>query len=342
MHELMTVTGPIKAEQLGVTLPHEHLLIDLSCLWHFPKDESREHLVAADVCCGIRGLLMGDPYHCKDNLILDDIELAVQEVLLFKNVGGNTILDLSTQTIGPYPDKLRVISERTGVNIVAATGFYTKRAHPPCVAEQTISQLAERMIRDLNDGFEGSSVRAGIIGEVGTSSPIHPDEKKVLLAAAEASKLTGASINVHLAIFAKEGHNVLDILESTGLSLNKVALSHLDELPDDEYRISLAQRGCFVELDCFGSEVYFDEDSLREPSDAERIGFLSRLIEAGFEKQILISQDVCTKMQLRKYGGMGYDHVLRTIVPRLRACGFDKAVIESLLIKNAESFLFSN
>lgn len=342
MRELMTVTGPIKPEQLGVTLPHEHLLIDLSCLWQFPKDESREHLISADVCCGIRGLLMGDPYHCKDNLILDDIELAVQEVLYFKNVGGNTILDLSTQTIGPYPEKLRLISERTGVNIVAATGFYTQRAHPSFVAEETISQLAQRMISDLNDGFEDSKVRAGIIGELGTSSPIHPHEKKVLLAAAEASKHTGASINVHLAIFAKEGHNVLDIFESTGLPLNKVALSHLDELPDDEYRISLAKRGCFIEMDCFGSEVYFDEDSLREPSDAERIVFLSKLIDAGFEKQILISQDVCTKMQLRKYGGMGYDHVLRTIVPRLKACGFDKGVIESLLVRNAERLLFSN
>lgn len=342
MRELMTVTGPISQQQLGITLPHEHLLIDLSCLWHHPKDPAREPLVGAEVGAVNRGLLMSDPYHCKHNLILDDLDLALKEVLFFKELGGKTILDLSTQTIGPYPEKLKQISERTGVNIVAATGFYTWRAHPAFVADESVHELASRMVRDLTVGFGNSEIRAGIIGEIGTSSPVHPDEKKVLIAAAEASKQTGASVNVHLAIFAKEGHEVLDILEGAGLDLSKVALSHLDELPDDEYRISIAERGCFVELDCFGSEVYFDEDDLREPSDAERINALLTLVNAGFAKQILISQDVCTKMQLREYGGMGYDHVLRTIIPRLVKLGLGEEDVNNLLMRNAERFLFSN
>lgn len=342
MRDLMTVTGPISQQELGITLPHEHLLIDLSCLWHHPKDQQRECLVNANVSASIRGQLMSDPYHCRHNLVLDDVELAVKEVSLFKELGGSTILDLSTQTIGPYPEKLKEISERSGVNIVAATGFYTWRAHPPFIAEESISQLVSRMVRDLTDGFNGSSIKAGIIGEIGTSSPIHPDEKKVLQAAAEASKETGASLNIHLAIFAKEGHEVLNILEETGIDMGKVALSHLDELPDDDYRISLARRGCFIEFDCFGSEVYFDEDELREPSDAERINALLALVNAGFGKQILISQDVCTKMQLREYGGMGYDHILRTIIPRLKRFGLGVEEINDLLIRNVEDFLFRN
>lgn len=339
MKEVMTVLGPIKAEDLGITLPHEHIFIDLSCLWHQPIDPRRAHIVAAPVQMDNRGLLMSDPYHCRDNLVIDDLECAEAELLRFKNMGGATILDLSTQSIGPYPQKLLVAAERTGLNIVAGTGFYTKRAHPAHVREASVKELAEELIRDLTEGFPGHDIRAGIIGEIGTSSPIHPDEIKVLKAAAQAHAETGAGINVHLAIFEKEAHSVLDILEEAKVDLSRVALSHLDESPDGNYHLSLAKRGCFIEFDCFGSEVYFDEEGLREPSDAERIESLLSLMEAGYERQLLLSQDVCTKMQLRHFGGMGYDHILRTIIPRLQKRGVPQATLDMMLVENPRRFL---
>ena len=335
----MTVLGPVDSNLLGITLPHEHLFIDLSCLWHHPVDSRREFLIDAPVAMENRGLLVCDPYHSRDNLILENMEIAVDELSRFKSLGGKSICDLSTSTIGPHPEKLAELARLTGLNIIAGTGYYTKRAHPEYVRNSSVSELASRMIKDLEEGFEGSTVKAGLIGEVGSSSPVHEDEVKVLQAVAEAHKACGVGINVHLAIFAQEGNSVLDILEKSGVDLCRVTLSHLDENPQFDYHRSLAERGCFIEFDCFGSEVYFDEEQLREPSDAERIEALLRLIEAGYTKQLLLSQDICTKMQLRHYGGMGYDHVLRSIVPRLQARGLDQETIDTMLIVNPARFL---
>jgi phosphotriesterase-related protein len=274
--------------------------------------------------------------------VLDNEELAILELLRFKDLGGRTIVDLSTQSIGPYPEKLKSAAEKTGINIIAGTGFYTKRAHPSHVASASVDQLAREMIDDLTKGFKGTNIRAGVIGEIGSSSPIHMDELKVLQAAAKAHKETGAGINIHLAIFGREGHNVLDIFEAASVPLNRICLSHVDECADAEYQLSLAKRGSFIEFDCFGSEVYFDEEQLREPSDAERIEALVNLINSGFENQLLVSQDVCTRMQLRHYGGMGYDHFLRTIVPRLLHKGVKQSVLDKILIHNPRRFLLGN
>lgn len=340
MADVMTVLGPVAPAELSVTLPHEHLLLDLSCLWHPPRDDARAALVEAPLTPETRGPLLCDPYHSRANMTLDDLELAVHEAAYFAALGGGTIVDLSTQAIGPYPEQLATIARRTGLHIVAGTGFYVQIAHPAWVASASLEDLAAYMIRDLTEGFAGSGVRAGIIGEIGTRSPIHPDEEKVVRAAARAHHATGAAINVHLAIFAREGHRVLDILlGEEGVDPSRIALSHLDESRDITYQRGLAARGVYVEFDCFGSECYFDEDGLREPSDAERIEALLALLEAGYARQLLLSHDVCTKVQLRHYGGTGYDHLVRAIVPRLRRHGVDEATLRLLLVENPARLL---
>lgn len=336
---VMTVLGPVSVLDLGVTLPHEHVFLDLSCWWSHPNSKERECLIDAPVSEIDRELLVADPYHTRDNLILDNEELAVAELGLFKQSGGGSIIDLTTRTIGPYPAKLKDIALRTGLNIIAATGYYVKRAHGSHVGDSSAEQLAEVMIKELTEGIDDTGVRAGIIGEIGTSSPVHPDESKVLRAAALAHEQSGAAINVHMTIFEREGNNVLDLLENSGVDPRFVALSHLDELPDQQYHTSLAKRGCFIEFDCFGSECRFDEHNLVEPTDVERTEALLRLLDLGYEKQLLISQDVCTKMQLRRYGGNGYDHIMKTIVPHLRQRGVPETTLRTILVENPARLL---
>lgn len=340
--QVMTVLGPKDAGTLGITLAHEHIFLDLSCWWCAPKTAERDSIIDAPVAAVDRELLIADPYHSKDNLLLTDERLAIKELNLFKEAGGCTVVDLSTRSIGPFPQKLRDVSIKTGLNIVAGTGFYVRRAHPADVSKSTFSQLADQMISDLTIGMAGTDIKAGVIGEIGTSAPIHVDEAKVLQAAAIAHQETGAAINIHLSIFANEGNRVLDLLENCGVDPNYVALSHLDEQVNPEYHLSLAKRGCYVEFDCFGSECRFDEDDLREPSDNQRIESLLYLLEKGFQNKILLSQDVCTKMQLHEFGGNGYDHLLRKIVPALMARGVEKSTINTMLVENPARFLTGN
>ena len=119
-----------------------------------------------------------------------------------------------------------------------------------------------------------------------------------------------------------------------GADLSRVVISHLDEQPDTAYHRAILERGVYVEYDTFGSESYFDGDGSAEPSDRERVDCLIELLDAGFGDRLLISQDVCTKVQLLKFGGSGYGHILRSIVPRLRRRGVDDATVLKLLVEN--------
>src|SRR5213079_2240859 len=154
------------------------------------------------------------------------------------------------------------------------------------------------LVREIEHGLAGTDVRPGIIGEIGTSSPIHPDEEKSLRVAAAAQRRTGLSINVHVAIAFREALRALDVLEAAGADLSRVVISHLDQQIDLDYHRAVLQRGAYVEYDCFGSEVYFDHDGRAEPSDRERLKALLELLDAGWTGRLLISHDVCTKMQL--------------------------------------------
>lgn len=335
---VMTVLGPIHPDALGKTLSHEHLQLDLTCLWHQPQDAARAYLVDAPVSADLYAALKQDPYHSLDNLRLDNLAIAGEELSLFRKAGGGTVLDLSTATIGPYPDALAQLSRETGVHIVAGTGYYVRRAHPDWLKDASWEDLAEKMLQDVEAGFPGTGVRAGILGELGTSSPIHPDELKVLKAAVSVQRRHPIAINVHLAIFGFEGLRVLDFLEQEGADLSRVVLSHLDENLDPDYHQALAERGVFLEFDTFGSECRFSEDAVAEPEDGERLAALERLADRHLH-QLLLSQDICTKMQWHAFGGKGYDHILTSILPALRDRGFREQDIEMLMEKNPARLL---
>lgn len=335
---IQTVRGPIAPEALGVTLAHEHLLLDLRALWDEPETQERRRLAETPITATSRGDWVGNPYESRDNLLLDDEQAAVSELELYARAGGRSLIDLTVDGLDPKPQALRRISERTGVQIVAGTGVYRSVAHPPWVTSASVEELAARFVTAIEAGIAGTDVRAGVLGELGTSSPILPDEIKVLRAAARAHFRTGIPINVHPAIFHREGPRILDILQAEGVDLRRVALSHMDEQLDYDYHCSLAVRGAWLSFDTLGSEEVYGADE-REPTDEERVAALLGLLEAGWAGQILLSQDVCTKLQLTRFGGNGYAHVLRTIVPRLRRAGVDQATIEELLVANPRRYL---
>ncbi|HYS02498.1 MAG TPA: phosphotriesterase-related protein, partial [Candidatus Eisenbacteria bacterium] len=137
----------------------------------------------------------------------------------------------------------------------------------------------------------------------------------------------------------REGPRILDILAAEGVDLRRVALSHMDELLDYDYHCALAVRGAFLSFDTFGSEFHFADEDAREPTDRERLAALLRLLAAGWAGQILLSQDVCTKLQLTRNGGKGYAHVLRSVVPALEASGVSAETIHELLVDNPRRFL---
>jgi phosphotriesterase-related protein len=334
-----TVLGDVEEETLGITLPHEHLLIDLSCLWRPPEFDWQEPLIDAELDVRTRGDLSLDPYVSRPNLLLDDADLAVDELLLFRDLGGRTVVDLTTHSIGPFPEALRSIAHRAGLNIVMGCGLYIQQAHPTWARNASVEQLAHRLEHDIRLGFDETGIHPGIIGEIGTGNPIHPDETTMLQAAARVQRATGLAVNVHVAIFGRRALDAVHTLDTAGADLSRVVISHMDELPDHEYHRSVLQTGAIVEFDTFGSEVTFLGSGQREPSDAQRIDSLLRLLHDGWDDQLLISQDVCTRIQLRRHGGYGYSHILRAILPQLRRHGVDDTTLETLMVRNPARLL---
>src|SRR5438445_13374475 len=119
--QIITVLGPIAPEELGITLGHEHLLIDLRGLWDEPPAK-RAHLIDQEPTLENLGELTRNPYDSRPNLLLDDPELSIRELLYYKAIGGQGLIDMPTLGIQPDPEGLRRISERTGIHIGAGCG----------------------------------------------------------------------------------------------------------------------------------------------------------------------------------------------------------------------------
>ena len=335
----MTASGPVPVEDLGLTLMHEHVLIDVRCYWD-PATEADARAPDRPVTMDLLGRVRRDPVGVtRQNLILDSVEDAIGELAAFKKAGGKTIVDLTPRGTGPRTADVAVAAAAAGVAVVFGTGYYLEHTQPGSVVDAPRALIIEQMLSDFDDGFDGTGIRAGVIGEIGTSDPIRPTEKKVLRAAATAQRETGAALNVHLAEWGSNGPALLDLIEGEGGNLDRVILSHLDSRLDISYHAWLAERGAYIEYDLFGTEEYRVREGRFNPTDRERAVAVCELMERGLGRRILISTDVCTKAQLRRYGGYGYDHIPTNVVPMLRQAGLGQSTIDLLLRDNPARLL---
>ena len=171
---IVTVTGPIPASQAGCTLSHEHLLCDL---WAFSRSYDG---------------------------ILDDESLAVRELVQYRDSGGLSLVDATSGGLGRNPRALRRISKAAGVKVIMGSGWYRECVYPAVVHERDANALADLIVDDLLKGAEGTDVRAGIIGEIGTERKhITPAQERVFRAAARAQRRTGACIMTHTTHFGE-------------------------------------------------------------------------------------------------------------------------------------------
>ena len=190
---VQTVLGPILPSELGSTTTHEHLYVDFSFMYRPAQDSPSPELADAPITLENLGWIRRNYYSNRSNLKLMDLVTTVEEVRKFSEVGGGAIVDATTTGIGRNPNALAQISRESGVHIIMGAGLYVEAAHPKDMDERTMEDLAREIIGDIDEGVEGSGVRAGIIGEIGCTWPLAPNERKSLSAAAIAQRETGAA-----------------------------------------------------------------------------------------------------------------------------------------------------
>lgn len=299
MSLVQTVLGPRPAAEFALVSPHEHLLAD-STVWLEPAgpDES--------------------PLHSAENLRLADENLAAAELA---TTDGFLVVECTTVGMAPVKDGLVRIAELVGpqVGIVAGGGWYVARAVPDDVAAAPVETLLDLLLAELDGGSSG--VASGVIGEIGTSAPLAECEERFLAAAAEAQRRTGLALQVHLDGGGREGPRVLEILRDARAALDRVSLSHVDDVLDPTYCRELLGSGCYVELDAFGASWTIPGQHVA--TDDERLDFVEELCAGGHQRRVLLAQDVWLRQSWTAYGGNGYHHLRRSVVPALSARGLD-------------------
>jgi len=342
MSHVMTVRGPVAPGELGPTLTHEHIFWDARAGWS-PGELADQELGARPFEPRFGGLARWNGSAFRDDLHQSpetEYEMVAEEVGAFVQAGGSCIVEMSNVGLGPSPAGLRRLSESLGVHIVEGCGFYVHATHPEWLENASVEEIEAFLLGEIENGMAGSGIRPGIIGEIGTSETLYPCEQRVLRATARAARSTGTPVNVHahppeLAVLME----ILDLLESEGHDLRRTSISHLDEIPDLAYHVKALERGVITGFDSFGQDGYFTP-TWKSRSDLAKMTTMVRLIDLGFEDQLVMSQDMGKKHYLLRFGGMGYDHVMRRIVPRLKeSFGVSDSVIQKLLVDNPRRLL---
>ena len=335
--QVQTVLGAVAPSAIGITLPHEHLLIDFKVMFAEPAAASDKGRAWEPVSLGNLGWVRQNFNANLDNLRLLDEQVAQDEILLFKHAGGRTVVDPTPKTIGRDPQALARIARATGLNVVMGAGYYVDASHPADMDRRTVDELAREMIADVTTGVGDTGVRAGFIGEIGTTWPWTDNEKKVVRAAVAAQRETGAALMIHPGRHERLPLAIVDFIRKEGADLERTIMCHIERtIADPGVLLELAATGVRLEYDLFGLETsyYPYNPAFDMPNDGERMRQILALIERGHLTQVLMSHDIAYKHALTRYGGWGYHHLLVNVVPRLRRLGVDEATVRTLLVEN--------
>jgi phosphotriesterase-related protein len=334
--KILTVIGPIEPSQLGETLMHEHLFIDFQRTApgtpYRPATDTDIYLkpLTLDILGEVR---MGT--RNRNNPFLGDFQETLAEVLEFKNRGGGAIVDVSNIGLGRDPRALMRLAHASDLNIIMGSGWYIKDFHPLDMDRRTVEELADIIVQDVTVGVDGTNIRSGIIGDVGVDCrAMTANEFKSARASARAARITGAPVTFHCGGFREEKFEVLDMIESEGVDLSRVIMGHSNSLAHDlPFMERLMARGVFLEFDYLGAPGS-PGGWLVPRNDAKVAKGIAALVQAGYADRILLSHDVCTKIQLKRYGGTGFTYISDYFLPELRRLGVSDQDIHKIMVEN--------
>ena len=284
----------------GYTLMHEHIFIDLS---------------------GIKKL---------DDCRLDCKNETIEEFKeLYKN-GVRNVVEVTNIGMGRDISYIQEVSEKSGINIICATGFYKEPFYPKFVYEKNEKELSEIMKKDILEGINSTGKKAGIIGEIGSSKEIITEtELKVFKAAIIAHLETGVPITTHTSL-GTMGHEQVKIFKEYKVDLNKIVIGHVDLTGNVEYILEMLYNGVYVEFDTIGKNNYLADDI--------RVEMLKKIEKRDLIDRVFLSLDITRKSNMKYNGGIGYNYIFDVFIPKLKEAGIKDDSIEKMLKSNPERF----
>ena len=298
MPQLITTLGPKEANELGVILPHEHILTDLRT-WDQP------------------GYALADP---------DQVVLQVSpEIKRARQAGISALVEATPVGVGRRVDILKAVSDATNFPIVVPTGIYREPWVPAWVHEASEDELFLWMVDELDGEIENSGVQAGFIKLSAGDEGLSTCEAKILCAAARAAVTSEAAIGSHT-VRGWVVREELAILEECGFAPQRFIWIHANLEPDFALHLEMAQRGAWIEYDGIGGKQ----------EDAYFIQRIQDLLAAGLEHRLLLSQDRWAYNPALPDGGpvQPFTYLTDVFIPKLRAAGLDAQTIHKLTVDN--------
>ena len=284
----------------GYTLMHEHIFIDLS---------------------GIKKL---------DDCRLDCKNETIEEFKkLYKN-GVRNITEVTNIGMGRDVNYIKEVSEKSGINVICATGFYKEPFYPEFVYEKNEKELSEIMKNDILKGIDGTDIKAGIIGEIGSSKDIITGtELKVFKSAIIAHLETGVPITTHTSL-GTMGHEQVKLFKEYKVNTDKIVIGHVDLSGNVEYILEMLYNGVYVEFDTIGKNNYLADDI--------RIQMLKEIEKRELIDRVFLSMDITRKSNMEYKGGIGYNYIFNVFIPKLKEAGIKENSIEKMLKINPQNF----
>ncbi|KAL8596654.1 hypothetical protein ACOMHN_032596 [Nucella lapillus] len=361
--KIQTVCGLMAPKSLGPTLTHEHLMLEAETFFIPPKASDQQKMPMTFTMNNL-GWIRQNPYSYMPNLsFLNENETIIEELKDYKKLGGKAMVENSSIGLGRNVAFLRDLSQATGIDIVAGTGFYVDAFQSESTKKLSEEAMASRIREDLCSGADGTEICCGVIGEVGCTWPLAADgtkiccgvigevgctwplpdfEKHSLRSAAAVQDELGSPVIIHPGRNPKAPNEIMRILLEAGGIADKTVMSHLDRtFYTTEELLEFAKLGCYCEYDLFGIEVshYQLWQEVDMPSDAQRMTFIRALLDNGYSNKVVMAHDIHTKHRLKKYGGHGYTHILENIVPKMKQRNFTDKEIKAILTDNPAAWL---
>jgi phosphotriesterase-related protein len=315
-----TVQGPIEADQMGLTLIHEHFFSSdeaVSAQWPHVRDHELEH------------------------------RLAIESAEAVKSHGVRTVVEPTGMLLGRDVAASKRVAEETGLQIVVCTGIYTYDYLPQFLMNRSEDFIAELFVHDIEQGIQGTDVRAAFIKCAADEPGVNERIEKVHRAAARASGQTGAPIMAHSRPASNTGPRQVEIFLEEGVAPEKIQIAHTGDTDDLDYIEGLLEKGVFIGMDRYGLDHFL-------PTDKRNATVLA-LLERGYADRIFLSQDFDIPIrhgldwfppetiEQMQAAGIGTDwsmtFLFESVIPALKEGGMTDQQLETMMVENPVRWL---
>ncbi len=301
--KIRTILGDIEPNELGYTMPHEHLYDDPSVGGFNDEDHK-----------------------------LNDYDKAKQMLDEFKAIGGSAIGEASTKHWGRKTEGIAKLSKESGIHVLCCTGYLCEAQcdMEKWVEHKTVNDLIDEMVEEVMVGMDGTEYKAGWIKAGSSYNYISEREERILRAAAQASIITGAPVHTHTST-GTMGLEQIEIMKKEGLDLEHFCLAHVSRNPDYWYHKKMLDEGVYLIYDGPGKAKYYTDEVLIE--------LLKKLVKDGYEDKLMLSNDMGKRSHHTVYGkGPGWQFIKTKFIPRLLDEGFSEEIIHKFMYDNPARF----